>query len=64
MDNLNIQKILEKLHSKKNDCISFSKKYEARNMEELKQYYDGANWALDYAMALISGKIEPVEHVE
>lgn len=64
MDNLDIQKIVEKLQSKKNDCMAFSKKYKARNMEELKQYYDGANWALDYALSLISGKIKPVEHDE
>ena len=64
MDDLDTQKIIEKLKSKKNDCISFSKKYETRNMEELKQYYDGANWALNYALALISGKIKPVDHIE
>ncbi len=64
MDDLDIQKIIEKLESKKSDCMSFSKKYKVRNMEELKQYYDGANWALDYTLALISGKIKPIDHIE
>ena len=46
--------ILEKLQSKKKDCVSFSKKYQVRNMEDLHQYYEGANWALDYAISIIS----------
>lgn len=46
--------ILEKLESKKKDCISFSKKYQTRDMEDLHQYYEGANWALDYAISIIN----------
>jgi hypothetical protein len=64
MENHELQKILKKLESKKTDCINFSKKYESRNMEELKQYYDGANWAIEYTIALLTGKIFPVEHSE
>lgn len=46
-------KILEKLESKQRDCVSFSKKYESRKMEDLFQYYKGANWALSYAISLL-----------
>jgi hypothetical protein len=33
-------------------------------MEDLKQYYDGADWALDYVLALMTGKIKLVDHIE
>jgi hypothetical protein len=43
--------LIEKLESKHRDCIAFSKKYETRKMEELKQYYEGAKWALEFSIA-------------
>lgn len=46
--------IIEKLESKKKDCVSFSKKYQTRQMEDLHQYYEGAKWALDYALSTIN----------
>lgn len=48
--------ILEKLESKRKDCISFSKKYQTREMDELFQYYEGAKWALDYAISIVNEK--------
>jgi hypothetical protein len=45
--------LIEKLESKQKDCIAFSKKYQSREMEDLKQYYEGANWALKFALSLI-----------
>ena len=48
------KKIFEKLESKQRDCFSFSKKYETRKMDELFQYYQGANWAIDYAISIIN----------
>ena len=47
------ERILEKLESKQRDCISFSKKYKDREMENLYQYYEGANWAIKYAISLL-----------
>jgi len=49
-----IEKIIEKLESKQRDCISFSKKYQSRKMDDLFQYYEGANWALTYALSSIN----------
>ena len=49
-----IEKIIEKLESKQRDCISFSKKYQTRKMDDLFQYYEGANWALKYALSTIN----------
>ena len=49
-----IEKIIEKLESKQRDCISFSKKYQARKMDDLFQYYEGANWALKYVLSTIN----------
>jgi len=54
MDNEVIEKIIEKLESKQRDCISFSKKYQTRKMDDLFQYYEGANWALKYALSIIN----------
>ena len=53
-----LEKILEKLESKQRDCVSFSKKYQARKMEDLYQYYEGANWALKYAISLLKNDEE------
>ena len=48
-----ISDIIKTLESKKIDCISFSKKSEKRKVEDLKQYYDGAGWAIAFALSLI-----------
>jgi len=53
-----LEKILEKLESKQRDCVSFSKKYQQRKMEDLYQYYEGANWAIKYAISLIKNQEE------
>lgn len=53
-----LEKILEKLESKQRDCVSFSKKYQQREMKELYQYYEGANWAIKYAISLIKNEEE------
>lgn len=52
----NLDEILQKLESKQKDCISFSKKYEIRKMDDLFQYYEGANWAITYAISLLKEK--------
>jgi hypothetical protein len=49
-----IEKIIDKLESKQRDCISFSKKYKTRNMDDLYQYYEGAKWALGYAISVVN----------
>ena len=49
-ESLEIIKILE---SKRQDCISFSKKHLDRKNEDLHQYYEGAKWALDFALETI-----------
>ena len=54
MDEKILEKIIEKLESKQKDCISFSKKYQTRNMDDLYQYYEGAKWALDYALSVVN----------
>jgi len=46
-----LSSIMEKLESKRRDCIAFLKKYETRKMEEQKQYYEGAKWAIDFTIA-------------
>ena len=48
-----ILKILKKLESKQRDCVTFSKKYQTRKMDDLYQYYEGANWALTFAISLL-----------
>ena len=54
----NFEKILEKLESKQRDCLSFSNKYKTREMENLYQYYEGANWAIKYAISLLKNDKE------
>ena len=54
----NFEKIVEKLESKQRDCLSFSKKYKTREMENLYQYYEGANWAIKYAISLLKNDKE------
>ena len=54
MDENDIKNIIKKLESKKNDCVSFSKKYKTRGMDDLFQYYEGAKWAIDYALSTIN----------
>ena len=49
-----LQDIIERLESKKRDCEAFSKKYKTRNIEDLRQYYEGANWAFTFALAQIN----------
>ena len=53
-----ILKILKKLESKQRDCVTFSKKYQTRKMDDLYQYYEGANWAIKYAISLIKNQEE------
>lgn len=53
MDDSKIETILEKLESKRKDCVAFSKKYEVRKMEDLRQYYEGATWAINFAISTI-----------
>jgi len=50
--------LIEKLESKQKDCIAFSKKYQSREMEDLKQYYEGANWAIKYAISILKNDEE------
>jgi len=40
MEEVDLDKIIEKLESKRNDCVSFSKKYKIREMDDLFQYYE------------------------
>ena len=53
-----IEKMLVKLESKQRDCVSFSKKYKSRQMEDLYQYYEGANWAIKYAISILKNDEE------
>jgi len=53
MDDKKIQIIIEKLESKQRDCIAFSKKYKSRNVEDLYQYYEGAEWAIKFTLSLL-----------
>ena len=50
-----ISEIIEKLESKEKDCVVFSKKYKSRKMDDLYHYYEGADWALKYALFLLKG---------
>lgn len=50
---MKISDIVATIESKQKDCISFSKKYERLKDEDLKQYYDGANWAITFTLSLI-----------
>ena len=43
-----------KIRKQKKDCVSFSKKYETRKMDDLFQYYEGAKWAIDYALSVVN----------
>jgi hypothetical protein len=54
MNNVKIDEIIDKLESKQRDCVSFSKKYKTRNMDDLFQYYEGAKWAIDYAISVVN----------
>ena len=54
MTDKTLQDIIERLESKKRDCEAFSKKYKTRNSDYLRQYYEGANWALTFALAQIN----------
>jgi len=49
-----IETIIEKLESKQKDCITFSKKYQTRKMDDLFNYYEGAKWAIDYVLTIIN----------
>jgi len=53
MNNDEIRIIIEKLESKEIDCKNFIKKYQSRNMNELLKYYEGAEWAIQFALLLI-----------
>lgn len=48
-----IESILDKLEEKKDEADRFARKYKARNMEDLEEYYKGASWALSYAIEMI-----------
>jgi len=50
----NIQNLLNKLQSKKMDCIVFSKKHKDRGNEDLYNYYEGALWAFTVSINLLS----------
>jgi hypothetical protein len=58
MSDKSLSKIIEMLESKRQDSISFSKKYKSRDMEELFQYYEGAKWAFDYTLKVINEQID------
>jgi hypothetical protein len=53
MNQEEIDKVIEILQIKYKDCTSFSNKYKLRKMDDLFQYYEGAKWALDYALTTI-----------
>ena len=53
MDDDLIKEIIEKLESKEIDCVSFSKKHKSRGSEDLVSYYEGASWALKFAISTI-----------
>ena len=54
MNKESMEEIIEKLESKRTDCIAFTKKYQARRMDDLFQYYKGAKWAIDFALSAIN----------
>jgi len=50
---MTIDEIIKTLESKLKDCITFSKRYKSRNVEDLYQYYQGAEWAIKFALSLL-----------
>tara|TARA_B110000014_G_C19933973_1_gene483229 strand:- start:326 stop:499 length:174 start_codon:yes stop_codon:yes gene_type:complete len=56
MNEEQINHIIEQLKSKEKDCESFSKKYKQREMDDLFQYYEGAAWAIKFALSLFDVK--------
>ena len=56
MNEEQINHIIEQLKSKEKDCESFSKKYKQREMDDLFQYYEGAAWAIKFALSLFDAK--------
>ena len=50
----NLARILEEIESKRNDSISFKKKYKSRKIADLEKYYEGAEWAFTFALALLN----------
>ena len=57
MESNSINEIIETLESKQRDAIAFSKKYKSRNQEDLHQYYEGANWSLEFALHLLKDEL-------
>jgi len=55
MDNLDstLSEIIEKIENKEKETRQFIKKYQARKMSDLQQYYEGANWALNYVLKTV-----------
>ena len=51
-----IDQVLEEIESKRNDSISFKKKYKSRKMDDLEKYYEGAEWAFTFVLALLKEK--------
>jgi len=51
-----ISEIIEKLQEKKIETGRFVKKYQERKMNDLEEYYKGANWALDWVIKIIREK--------
>lgn len=45
--------VLDKIESKKNEAERFARKYKAREMSDLEEYYKGASWAFGYAINVI-----------
>ncbi|CAI9832030.1 hypothetical protein IBTHAUMO2_560004 [Nitrosopumilaceae archaeon] len=45
--------LLDKLEEKKSEADRFAKKYEARKMADLEEYYKGASWAFEYAIKAV-----------
>ena len=48
-----LNEIIEKLESKEIDCTTFSKKHKSRGNDDLVNYYEGASWALNFAISMI-----------
>ena len=42
-----------RLEAKRDEADRFARKYKARKMEDLEEYYKGASWALGYAIKVI-----------
>ena len=51
--------LLDKLEEKKNEADRFAKKYEARKMADLEEYYKGASWAFEYAIKAVRDEGSP-----